>query len=175
MTNIFYIILYIFFYKATYYTCLNSQQCHGNNLWNNPVRSESWTPLLYFRCCQCHGYYLGYGLRKQNDKLQYYCLLKMGFNKFKYPFVHDLNNSEFEISFKDVSSLSFNVSVGVEYYFLKNFALTAWACVPDHSPPELIYHVPPTVNNCYHLDYIFELKTCRKRPRLPAYANTLKL
>ncbi len=49
----------------------------------------------------------------------------MGFNKFKYPFVHDLNNSEFEISFKDVSSLSFNVSGGVEYYFLKNFALTA--------------------------------------------------
>jgi len=26
------------------------------------------------------------------------------------------------------------------------------------SPPELIDHLLPVVNNCYHVDYIFELK-----------------
>jgi hypothetical protein len=55
-----------------------------------------------------------------------------------------------------------------------NSPKSALAVGPDHSPPDLIDHVPPAKNNCYHVDYIFELKTGRKWSRLPAFTRVLR-
>lgn len=86
----------------------------GTNSQTNATSSE----------LRINGYYLGAGLRTNTEKWRFLFLVQTGNANYKYPFVES-SGSNFKVVYNKENSFSCQTTIGVEYYFSKDFALIA--------------------------------------------------
>lgn len=71
-----------------------------------------------------NGYYLGAGLRTNAEKWRFLALLQAGNANYKYPVVEN-SGSNYKVIYNKENSFSCQTTLGIEYYFTKDFALIA--------------------------------------------------